>query len=77
MTKDEQEINEVVQHLRFFCALLICTELDIISAESSWFVNMFERGVRGIAGSSKGRGPDTRGSLSALVRVPFVDVMTI
>ena len=74
MTKQVQEINEIVQYARFL-ALLIGTKQHVVSSESTRLMYMLESRMCGIRQASEGSSTCSSG-LPGLVCVPFVDIVT-
>jgi len=46
MPEQQQEIYEIIEHLRFFSTLFICAEFYIIPSKTTRFMDVFECRIR-------------------------------
>lgn len=74
MSEDVQKLDKTAQYPRLFHPLLLGAEEDVVAAETSRLVYMRKGRVTRDCRSRKGRRARTR--LSALVCLPFVQVMS-
>jgi hypothetical protein len=72
VTKQQQEIDEVVRDTRF-SSLFVSLQKDIITSESSWLMDMFKCRVWRLTQARKRGRADSADSL--LICMPFVDIM--